>query len=223
MASTDRHRAIARTARRALLAVEGRATEAPYFEAIRKHLHLPTHVLTILDNKGSSPISLVKGVIKIRDRHIEGGTFDPAGGDTAWAVFDGDEHRLSDAKGWAEAFRLAEKEHVRLAVSNPSFELWFLLHFEDQFAPVDAHAALEKLRRHVPRYKKGTPLFPDPLLPLTQGAIDRARRLDARARAEHIGPTQSGGGATANPSTSVPALIEHLFALGGAPLRLDSR
>lgn len=216
MAATDRHRLIARTARRTLLAVEGRATEAPYFEAIRKHLYLPTSVLTILDNKGSSPISLVRGVLQIRDRHLEDGTFDPAGGDTAWAVFDGDEHRLSDPKGWEAAFRLAEKEHVRLAVSNPSFELWFLLHFEDQFAPLDAKAALEKLKRHVPRYKKGTPLFPDPLLPLTMGAIERARRLEARARAEGTWPA-------ANPSTTVPDLIEHLFALGGAPLRLDSR
>ena len=203
------HHAGARTARRTLIATEGRATEAPYFEAIRRHLHLPTEVATILDNQGSSPISLVRGVVKARNRAIADGRFDGPGGDTAWAVFDGDEHRLSDPKGWAEAHRLAEAEGVRLAVSNPSFELWFLLHFEDQFAPLDAKAALARLRRHLPRYKKGSALFPDPLLPLTRAAIDRARRLDERAR-------QEDAPGWPNPSTSVPALVEHLFAIGGA-------
>lgn len=202
------HQFTGRTARRMLLAVEGRATEAPYFEALRRHLHLPTRVVTILDNQGSSPISLVRGVIKARDRLIADQAYDAAGGDTAWAVFDGDEHRRSDPKGWAEAQRLAARHQVRLVVSNPSFELWFLLHFADQFAPLDAKGALEALRRHLPRYKKGLPLFPDPLLPLTQAAIERARRLDARARA-------ADGGDHANPTTGVPALVEHLFALAG--------
>lgn len=201
-------RAIAHTARRALIAVEGKATEAPYFEAIRRHLHLPTSVVTILDNKGSSPISLVGGVLKARDRLAEDGLFDARAGDTAWAVFDGDEHRRSDPKGWEAALRLAETEKVRLAISNPSFELWFLLHFEDQFAPLEAKAALARLKRHLPHYRKGAPLFPDPLLPLSQAAIDRARRLEARARRE-------GETGQPNPGTGVPALVEHLFKLGG--------
>jgi hypothetical protein len=204
------HQVAGRTARRMVLAVEGRATEAPYFEALRRHLHLPTRVVAILDNQGSSPISLVRGVIRARDRLVADQAYDAAGGDTAWAVFDGDEHRLSDPRGWAEAHRLAERHQVRLAVSNPSFELWFLLHFADQFAPLDARAAVEALRRHLPRYKKGLPLFPDPLLPLTQNAIDRARRLDARA-------LKADMGGHANPSTGVAALVAHLFDLGGVP------
>ncbi|MFN3429922.1 MAG: RloB family protein [Candidatus Sericytochromatia bacterium] len=204
----DDRRLTARTARRVLIAAEGRATEAPYFEAIRRHLHLPTQVVTVLDNKGSSPISLVRGVIQVRDRLIDAGGFDAHGGDTAWAVFDGDEHRHSDPKGWAEAHRLAEKAGVRLAVSNPSFELWFLLHFEDQFAPLDAAGAIGRLKRHLPRYKKGLALFPDPLLPLTQAAIDRAGRLAERARREGTGEAHP------NPSTGVAALVDHLFALG---------
>lgn len=205
---TDRL-AIAHTARRVLIAVEGRATEAPYFEAIRRHLHLPASVVTILDNKGSSPISLVTGVIQARDRLAEAGGFDAIGGDTAWAVFDGDEHRLSDPKGWARALALAKQEGVRLAVSNPCFELWFLLHYEDQFAPIEAKAAIARLKRHLPHYKKGASLFPEPLLPLTAGAIGRARKLEKRAQREGLGEYP-------NPGTSVPDLIEHLFRIGGA-------
>jgi hypothetical protein len=207
--SADDRRTAAHTARRALIAVEGRATEAPYFEAIRRHLHLPTRVVTVLDSLGSSPISLVRGVIKVRDKAIAAGEFDAKGGDTAWAVFDGDEHQASDPRGFAEACRLADAKGVRVAMTNPSFELWFLLHFEEQFAPLDARAALARLKRHVPHYRKGAVLFPDPLLPLTQAAIERARRLDERARRE-------GVPGLPNPATGVPALVEHLFALGDA-------
>ena len=80
---------------------------------------------------------------------------------------------------------------------------------------LDGHALVhwavppERLKRHLPRYKKGSALFPDPLLPLTRAAIDRARRLDERAR-------QEDAPGLPNPSTSVPALVEHLFAIGGA-------
>lgn len=195
-----------RTARRTLIACEGRATETGYFEALRRHLRLPPAVMSVFANKGSSPLTLVRQLVAERDRRAEQGTFDAAGGDVCWVVCDGDEHRLADAKSWNAAIALAEQERVRLAISNPSFELWYLLHYQDQFAPLTAAQALAQLKRHLPRYAKASVLFPEPLLPRTAEALRRAKTLDARARAGDAEPF-------ANPSTGVAVLVAALLGL----------
>lgn len=62
--------------------------------------------------------------------------------DVIWCVFDRDEN--SDA-ALQKAKQVAMKEGYRLAYSNPSFELWFLLHFVNQSAfpnkPKNPHQA----------------------------------------------------------------------------------
>jgi hypothetical protein len=193
-----------RLARRTLLACEGRATERGYFEALRKHLKLPADVLHVLDTPATTPLALVKAVVLERDRRIEARAFDPRGGDACWVVCDGDEHRRSDARGWDAAWRLARAEGVKVAVSNPSFELWYLLHFADQHAALDAREAREKLKRHVPGYTKAQVLFPDPLATRTADAVRRAKVLDQRAAGEGLGPF-------ANPSSGVQALVAELL------------
>jgi hypothetical protein len=177
-----------RIARRRILACEGRATETGYFEAMRKHLRLPADTLVVLGTKGTTPLTLVCAVIQERDRR----QFDAA--DECWVVCDGDEHRLADPAAWKQAHELAAREGVRLAVSNPSFELWYLLHFQDQHAALDAKDALAKLKKHLPGYTKATVLFPE-LLPRTADAIKRAKGLKD------------------NPSTGVGQLVGELLGL----------
>jgi hypothetical protein len=206
---SDPHHPLAahRLARRVLIACEGQATERGYFEAIRRQLHMPPAVVGVLPQHGGAPRRLVQALLKARDQRRAEGSFDPDAGDTLWAVFDGDEHRRADPRGWREALALAEAEGVRLAVSNPCFELWYLLHFQDQFAPLDCAAALQALKRHLPRYTKNATLYPEPLATRTAIAIARAKRLEARAIA-------SGDPAHANPGSGVFHLVAHLLALG---------
>jgi hypothetical protein len=52
--------------------------------------------------------------------------------DEVWSVFDVDAHpRVLDAKKKAEANR------IKMAISHPCFELWLLLHFQDQRAHIE--------------------------------------------------------------------------------------
>jgi hypothetical protein len=44
-------------------------------------------------------------------------------------MFDRDEH-----PNFARAIDLADRHGIKLAMSNPCLELWFILHFEDQTA-----------------------------------------------------------------------------------------
>lgn len=56
--------------------------------------------------------------------------------DEVWCIFDRDDHHRFD-----EAIRVAEKAGIRTAVSNPCFELWLLLHVQQQTAYISASMA----------------------------------------------------------------------------------
>ena len=88
--------------------------------------------------------------------------------------------------------RLADELGVELAVSNPCFELWLLLHFTDhRGAARRFDELLPKLIKHVAGYDKSRVEFAD----YDEGvevAVERARALDPTAR-----------GHARNPSTGV--------------------
>ena len=129
----------------------------------------------------------------------------PDEGDVIWCVFDRDENTDAALRG---AKQMAEREGYRLAYSNPSFELWFLLHFVDQRTEiVDCQAAVHMLRQpgRLEQYEKSQDLY-DLLKPMEEKAIERAKhRILALAEenAEVICRRS-------NPVTTVGELVEYL-------------
>jgi hypothetical protein len=116
--------------------------------------------------------------------------------DQVWAVFDVDTHARLDA-----ARRLAAKEGVEIAVSNPCFELWALLHFESHTAHVTARKVAEMLGRHMPGYRK------DLDLKLMRGRFDVARQRALELEGMHEKNGLQGG---ENPSTRAWAVVDAL-------------
>ena len=92
--------------------------------------------------------------------------------DTAWAMFDRDEHPRFD-----EARIMARDNGISMAISNPCFELWGIFHYRDYDAPLDRHECQRQLSRICSTYvaDRGK-LFDDP-------EITRDRYADARQRA----------------------------------------
>jgi len=91
-------------------------------------------------------------------------------------------------------------------VSNPSLELWYLLHFQDQSAYIHRNQAVAELKKHVPNYRKPLPLLsvtPEECLT----AIQRAARLEERNE-------EAGRLIYNNPSSGMGKLIELLLKLG---------
>jgi hypothetical protein len=110
-----------------------------------------------------------------------------------WCVFDIDDHpRVTDAK------QQARDNEVNLAISNPCFELWVLLHFQDQRAHISRAQLRALCREHLPDYKKELPT--ETLSPLYDQAATRARDLDVWQ--------QEQGRQEATPSTGVYKLTE---------------
>ena len=100
------------------------------------------------------------------------------------------------------------KYAYHLAYSNPSFELWFLLHFVNQQTEVEDCQALIRLLKQpgrLPDYEKNKDYF-DVLKPLQSTAIQRAK-----ARAEQVRNQDTELiSRQSNPLTTVWELVEYL-------------
>lgn len=112
--------------------------------------------------------------------------------DQVWCVFDIDEHPFV-----SEAKQQAVDNGIRVAVSNPCFELWALLHFQDQTAHIDRHAVQKLCKGHMPGYEKQLPY--KQLRDRYEAASERAVRLSKM----HL----HRGTAGANPSTTVSEVV----------------
>ena len=122
-----------------------------------------------------------------------------------WCVFDRDDNTnamLSKAK------QVAIKEGYQIAFSNPSFEVWFLLHFNNQTTPVEnCEAAIKLLKKkgRLEQYEKNKEVY-EQLKPLQEAAIDRAKKRVAVLQAEHTEILSR----ESNPVTTVAELVEFL-------------
>lgn len=82
--------------------------------------------------KATDPLSLVKKAIEYKSRM----DIDDIDGDRVWCIFDVDiNYQNPDAKGTKRkeieaAYKVAYKSDIKLGISNPCFEIWYLLHFK---------------------------------------------------------------------------------------------
>lgn len=113
-----------------------------------------------------------------------------------WCVFDVDEHpHIPDAK------QQARDNGILLAISNPCFELWALLHFQDQTAHIERRDAYRLVCEHIAEYVKELPF--EKLQPGYADAVKRAIALEKR----HEAAMMDRG---SNPSTGVYMLLQSI-------------
>jgi RloB-like protein len=172
--------------RRVLIACEGLVTERKYFEAIRRDLRLSRVEIFVVPHNGSDPYSVVLAAIDAKREQEREGIWPK--GSSAWAVFDGDEHIENNLQNWNTALQQAAQKNINLAISNPSFEFWYLIHFQDYSANLTRVDALKFLKDHIPDYTKAKVLYPEPLASRTQDAIQRAKKLQNQSLEEHSNP-----------------------------------
>jgi hypothetical protein len=180
--SQRRRRPTRPPARTILVVCGGTRTEPDYLDGMRREHRRPS-LRIVVQGKGLDPKGLVEYARSLARRA-------PGEFDEVWCVVDLDEFDLTAAEATAAS------AGVRLAVSNPCFELWLLLHFDDCTSHVDgAGDAARRLRRHLPAYDKSELDFAD-FSAGVPAAVSRARALDA---GETVGP---------NPSTGVWKLVQ---------------
>jgi hypothetical protein len=129
-----------------IIAAEGVKTEPEYFAALQTdNSVIKVHCLT--GKTKSAPLQ----VLQRMEQHLKKESLKNS--DEAWLVADRDcweKSQLDQLYAWS-----LQKENYGFALSNPKFEYWLLLHFEDGESIASSRACSERLRRHLPDYDKG--------------------------------------------------------------------
>jgi hypothetical protein len=139
------------------IAGEG-TTEKIYFEALKQSLRIPGElaVIRVIHGTGGGTKSLAREV----DKELKRKGFKVGDDvDQVWLVFDSEPHdpqRCGEAE--STFLEIGKKQHFQVAVSCPSVELWFLLHFADVPSAKALRSpaeAVSQLKKHIPGYQKG--------------------------------------------------------------------
>lgn len=185
---SDRRPQNARTVgRKVFIFCEDSKTAPSYFQGLRQSLRLQQLQVNVVSPPFTDPLNIVRAAIEARKNEISDRAWNETEGDLAWAVFDGDEHIENDPANWHAALDLAQARKIELAICNPAFEFWYLLHFEECQTSVSRQEALRRLKEHLPRYEKSDRLFPL-LQPNTKQALERAEELERLARLSQLAP-----------------------------------
>lgn len=156
-----------------LVVTEGAKTEPKYLYALSRHLHLGATEVVVCQADGTDPGRIVDCAISIkRQRRIEAKRGEVFEYREVWAVFDTETD--VDRPELNNALVKASDNQIRVALSAPCFEYWFILHFECTTALVLTYkAAAKRLKQHVPDYDKANPPVAT-LIPLVARAVGHA-------------------------------------------------
>lgn len=157
-----------------VLRTEGSNTEPQYFGVLNS-LVSNSHVVCLRGGHASSPPQVLQ--------HMEAYLAEeaPRPPYEAWLVIDKDEWgnaQLASLNEWEQ-----RESNYGLAISNPKFEYWLLLHFEDGNNIRSPRECVTRLRQHLPDYDKNI----DSRI-ITPGKINDAIH---RAKAHHNSVSES--------------------------------
>ena len=192
-----RHPGSRKPRKRILVVCEGEVTEPQYLEQFRRSRRNHLVVLEISDKHGV-PRTLVDRAKEVKNdaaKRARREHDDNLAFDEVWCVFDVDDHPHIP-----EACDKAKANNIRLAVSNPSFELWLLLHFCDNPGGQHRTKIAKQLKKHVPNYHKHI-VFSD-FAGGYKEAYRRAHQMQAQANKD--------GEPYRNPTTGVFALTQSI-------------
>ena len=183
---------------------EGRKTEPAYFAALKRARTSALIEVKVVAGAGV-PMTVAQQAVDLvaprRRRYRD--SFEE--GDQVWAVFDRDEHHCFD-----EAVRLCERNGVRVARSNPCFELWLILHKDDYDRDSKSRVVQRKAASLFPEYDKDGAKTPncDELMRHVEEAERRANAQLQRRAAE--------GAPHGNPSTTAGRLTRAIHEADAA-------
>ncbi|MGI6496437.1 MAG: RloB family protein [Kiritimatiellia bacterium] len=152
-----------------VIAVEGAITERLYFGMLNRRQDSVIHLKCLHDKHKSA----ARQVLKRMQEYLKQNNLKDT--DEAWLVVDKDSNSddvLEALCRWAKG-----KPNYGFALSNPKFEYWLLLHFEDGGGVTSPQICGDRLKRYLPDYNKGINAR-DFTHERIEDAISRAKRRD---------------------------------------------
>lgn len=203
-----RKKAVREQKRTFLLAFEGSVTEPNYFEALfndfKKKGLIAMTSYTFVPHHHTDPNGVLNDLL-----HFEKDGFVSKNYDYRWIVIDRDKERMNGGGHTAENFNnaivRAGANKVKVAYSNPCFEIWLLLHFNYRDTAIHRDDLYQELKNII-GYQKNSQITYDNLKDTLDNAIRNAKRLKSSY--------ETGGRSVCpesdNPVTTVFELIECL-------------
>ena len=195
-----------------LIVTEGEKSEPKYFEHFRTRQN-NVEVRVVPNSKNGSKTDYLN-LIRKASRICNEDDLAPKSGDSVWIIADGDvNYQAADAvkkknEALTQARATAEKEAYSLLISNPCFELWYVLHLRYTTAHLPDYDAVKRALEQagIKGYEKHNDLY-EQLASETSEASKRAKRLEAHQ-------VENGFNLPlpldANPFTEVYRLVEKL-------------
>jgi len=176
---------------------EGKITEPGYLNMLGRLYRQKVYL--DINTTGQVPKSLVEQACQDDERRRQRRPIPPYDYDEIWCVFDVDEHPDIN-----QAIHRARQKGIKIAVSNPCFELWLMLHHQDQTAYID--------RRDVQRLARELELIKGKRIDDSSFNLLLEKYEDARRRAKELDRWHKGNGSPprSNPSTGVWRLVDSI-------------
>ncbi|WP_313279404.1 RloB family protein [Timonella senegalensis] len=176
-------------ARRILVVTEGTRTEPQYVEGLNRYLRSKGATAIVKPvSVGKDPLKVVQKCVEKRDEAAQ----NDKGYDDCVCLVDVDEHQTLSA-----AVQLAEREEIRLLISNPKFEGWLRWHAEDKRSALTS-TQLDDLVAKL-GLVKGKILSQSFPFHQVHDACKTARAVDPQLKAGRKG---------SDPSSAMPILVE---------------
>ena len=195
-----------------LIVTEGSQTEPKYFEHYRsRQTNIDIRVVGSHTKGGETDyLALIRKAVEYQSKN----QLSVSNGDAVWVVADGDvNYNTPDPiaakdKLLSKAQKMADAKGIHIALSNPCFEFWYLLHFQytTKFFK-DYPAVKNALTTYLPDYEKTGDVYSQ-LSAHTTNALQNAKRVEQY----HL---QNGSskpfGIAVNPFTDIYQLVESLL------------
>lgn len=188
-----RPRSIRQLQQAILIVCEGIETEPNYFQSLKQELRLQSVDIQIV----RAPVGVLKLVERakevqdiqtdlVKTQRRMGDPQTARAYDEVWCVFDRETER--DNPDFHKAIQKALQYKFLLAVSNPTFEIWYLLHFQEKVGQFsNAEKVKSALRKHIPNYRESSDVY-KLLIGERDNAITRAERLATQVNDENPYP-----------------------------------
>jgi hypothetical protein len=183
-----------------LIVTEGEKTEPCYLKGLRNHLKLSAAEIEVVP-AAFDALSIVNRAIELRtarNKKVRQSCAVPY--DYVWAVFDTE--RADTNPRLNDAIQKAHAQKILIALSNPCFEFWLLLHEEYTTAPfLNCAEVIRRIKAHyLPDYEKAN-IQIDRFIPKIPDAV----RNSNQCREHH-----RSAGSDGNPSTDVDLLVREM-------------
>lgn len=192
-----------------LIVCEDEKSSPDYFKKLTRKLELkPVNVEICGKECGSDPKSVVNYAQQRKNDAVNSPVRDSY--DVVFCVVDVDKHKPDSLNA---AIQKARDNDIKLIISNPCFEYWYILHFEKTGSKYyDHHKPQSDLRKTLGKiykdkhykYDKGCCGFFDKVYPKTATAIKNSKAI---LREQHH---NEGDLSKCNPSTHVHLVVECL-------------